>query len=349
LPDDRNLLILHSRPRQQASGAIAAYARLMSEAVCNTDGWTSRIAEFHPTGTVGRCVDSEDYVLLQYNPYMYGRHGVAPWLVREVQAVRACVGSDRLALMVHEPYVPFNSARFAVLHGPQRAQLALIARACGVRFAATTAWAEKVRRPAFVLPVGSNIPDRRAQRPAERARLGLADDDIVIAAFGTGHPARMTDWIAPAADAIAAGTSQRCVFLNLGDGAPRIASSVPTMTPGRLEPDALAAMISASDLLLAPFVDGVSTRRGSVMAALQHAVPVVTTIGASTGPELLEHRGAWVGGTVRHGQSEFVATAVRVALDAEAGRRIGSTGRDLYARSFDWPVTARALTRRLAP
>ncbi len=41
----------------------------------------------------------------------------------------------------------------------------------------------------------------------------------------------------------------------------------------------VAEAIAAMDIMLNPFTDGISTRRGSALAALQQGVPLVTTKG----------------------------------------------------------------------
>src|SRR6267378_2293820 len=51
---------------------------------------------------------SEDYdvVVLQYNPFLYGRRGFAPWLIRDFGRLRLARGAPLLVLYVHETAVP---------------------------------------------------------------------------------------------------------------------------------------------------------------------------------------------------------------------------------------------------
>ena len=51
---------------------------------------------------------------------------------------------------------------------------------------------------------------------------------------------------------------------------------------GTLAAAELSLHISACDVMLQPYIDGVSSRRTSVMVGLSHGVPVVTTSGRLT-------------------------------------------------------------------
>jgi glycosyltransferase involved in cell wall biosynthesis len=53
---------------------------------------------------------------------------------------------------------------------------------------------------------------------------------------------------------------------------------------GTLEPDKIAAHLAACDCLVQPFIDGVSSRRTSLMAGLALGLPIVTNAGPLTDP-----------------------------------------------------------------
>jgi glycosyltransferase involved in cell wall biosynthesis len=57
------------------------------------------------------------------------------------------------------------------------------------------------------------------------------------------------------------------------------------------QPDAaVSADLAACDLLLMPYLDGASLRRGTLMAGLAHGCAIVTTIPRAPIPELIEGR-----------------------------------------------------------
>jgi glycosyltransferase involved in cell wall biosynthesis len=115
--------------------------------------------------------------------------------------------------------------------------------------------------------------------------------------------------------------------------------------PGRLEASDLARHLAAADLFVAPFVDGVSTRRTTLMAALQHGLPVVGTDGRLTDGVLRSsHALTLVSVDDRQGLSD----AAR-GLAGDPGRRhaLGAAGRELYERAFAWPVIAATIVAAL--
>jgi glycosyltransferase involved in cell wall biosynthesis len=139
------------------------------------------------------------------------------------------------------------------------------------------------------------------------------------------------------------------VLLQLGAGAPEpegLSEHVRLYRPGRLADEELASWLSAADVFLAPFVDGVSTRRGSMMAALQHAVPVVGTTGRLTDSVLAQASDALTLVSVDR-PDLFADAAVQLAHSGDDAARRGRAGRSLYESTFDWPVVAGRLLQAL--
>ncbi len=202
---------------------------------------------------------SYDTVVLQYNPFLYGRWGFAPSLVASLS--RACLGDGgcRLALMVHEPYVPITDWRTAIMGGTQRAQLRTLHALSDLVFASIEPWTPllaswRPHRPVSHLPVGSNLPDRREERAIGRKEIGADVATLVVVSFGTGHPSRLIDHLVAAANAIAQ-CGERVLMLNLGAGARRLDGldrRVRVVQPGFLPASHVARLLSAGDLFLVP-------------------------------------------------------------------------------------------------
>jgi glycosyltransferase involved in cell wall biosynthesis len=118
--------------------------------------------------------------------------------------------------------------------------------------------------------------------------------------------------------------------------------------PGWLSDEDLAAAIAAADLFLLPLADGVSTRRTTLMAALQHGLPVVATRGPLTDRELLDAGDALR--LVPVARTDLFAATARELAQAPAARvRLGEAGRALYERAFAWESTAARVLRALSP
>ncbi len=114
---------------------------------------------------IARRIEAEppDWVLLQYNPFSYGRWGLnlhLPLVIRQIK--RRCPGV-RIAVMAHEKFVPFwDCWQFMIMTLWQRPQFALLAFDADVLLFSTEAWAEAFhakypRKPVLHLPVGQTF------------------------------------------------------------------------------------------------------------------------------------------------------------------------------------------------
>lgn len=291
-------------------------------------------------------------VVLQYNPFNFGRWGFAPWLPKKLWQLRRLSPRIRIALMAHEMYVPVRDWRTALMGAWQRAQLVVVRALSDVVFSSVGLWADRLRagrprRRVYHLPVASNLPDMRHARSGMRARLGADERTVVLASFGTNHPDRLPDYIRTATAAVAA-TGVGTILLNLGADVPLVEAGpdVRVLTPGRLEDEEVAAYLAAADIFLAPLHDGVSTRRTTMMAALQHGLPVVGTDGELTDDTLRQEQDALrlipVGD-----RDSFAQAASELAADPASRTRRGAEARLLYERRFDWPVLSARLLAAL--
>jgi glycosyltransferase involved in cell wall biosynthesis len=110
---------------------------------------------------------------------------------------------------------------------------------------------------------------------------------------------------------------------------------------GGLDAASLSCALQACDLLIQPYPDGASTRRTTLMAALAHGVPVVTTVGRLS-------EAFWsdspIVTTVPAGDLERLADEA-ISLARDAGRRAAqaAAGREEYRRRFEISHTVAAL------
>lgn len=199
------------------------------------------------------------------------------------------------------------------------------------------------RRPLHHLPVGSNLPDERSRRASVRKSLRADQETAVLAAFGSGHAARLIDYVSAAAQAVAR-SGVRTVLLNLGSGTPAISidTDVEVIAPGPLDAVEVARYLSAADIFLAPLIDGVSSRRTTVMAALQHGLPVLGTQGPLTDC-LLAKEGNGLMLTPVGDRERFAAAAVAMMADPWLRRRLATEARRLYEEEFAWDASAARL------
>jgi glycosyltransferase involved in cell wall biosynthesis len=239
---------------------------------------------------------ARDRLFVQYAPHSFGLKGMnlplCLWL-RHVCPVRPWVMFHEVAF----PIVPGQPMRHRLLALAQRRMAALAARAAERVFVSTLAWAPVLARlaPTVVptwLGVPSNLPESTTNAAVHDARQAvLANEAIVIGHFGSFHPA-VTTSVQEALPALLAADPRRLgLFIGLGSQAfaERFLSAHPELSgrvraTGLLPADATVAHLAACDLLIQPYPDGVSARRGSLMAALALGCAVVTTYGESSEP-----------------------------------------------------------------
>jgi glycosyltransferase involved in cell wall biosynthesis len=321
---------------------IDAYTRGLARALDEIPGYRCRISPLF--GARGA-----DVLLLQYNPFSWGRRGFAPGVPAWMARRRSSGDRPFVATMIHEPFVAPEDMRTTVMAGWQRAQLALV-KALSDRVLAPSADAARRARgwgPSIaVVPVGSNLPDRRTARPAARDRLGVDDGDVVLVTFERSAAGRLHAQVAAAVEATREATAVHLLVLGAGAQAPRgVHPSVNVRVAGPLRDDEVAFHLAAGDVFLADYADGLSTRRTTLVAALQHGLPVVGTTVGRTDDCLLGCDGIVV---VPAEDVRGYGVAVRsLAASGEERSRRSAAARRLFDERFDWPVVARRVLRAI--
>ncbi len=297
-------------------------------------------------------VDSPSQVLLlQYNPFAWGRRGWAPDLPRLLKDLKRHKPGLIVTIMFHETFMIFPGFRYFVMRLYQERQFRKLIESADLAFYSSSKWAEQHQSAggscvALTLPVGSNLPLSGLDQVAAKRRLGFDNSDFVCSVFGGNHVSRMFDRIDMAVSAIAKSLAGQCktrlIYIGDSDRAWKIGDAM-VHCLGRLSAKEAADAIVASDLMINPFLDGISTRRGSAMAALQHGVPVLTTKGHNTEKvwmkeamrsvcmvdvQAMDHR--WEDAAIRFAQR---------VRDSDGDSR--SSIQTFYQRNFDWPVTTK--------
>ncbi len=207
----------------------------------------------------------------------------------------------------------------------------------------------------FQIPIGSNIavdPPAGFERAVWRARLGYQPADFVWAYFGFLNESKGGDTLMRAL----ARAGARAQLLMIGD---RVGSSDPTNRAyadhvqnliqalgienrvrwtGYVTPDQVSAALLSADVVVLPYRDGLSFRRGSLHAALAHGCAIVSTTPRVSLPELRDGENVLL---VAPDDPAATGQAVlRLQQDAALRRQIGQGARKL-AQQFTWAHIAR--------
>ena len=240
---------------------------------------------------------AQSAILWQYVPHMYGRGGVNLALPKVMAALHK--QGRRQIVIVHEIAAPFSPwphrLWYALAHRWQWRRILQEADAIGI---STEAWLEEWTRrtPQFrkkfrLLPSPSSIPIASVasdHRQTWRRRHGLPTAARMLLYFGSLNPSKQFSWVLTAwqqAQAAEVPVALVIVGDHSKESVPRGLSNL-FKDLGYLAAEEVSAALQAADVLALPFIDGVSERRTSFMAGLNHGCAIVTTVGHNTGPTL---------------------------------------------------------------
>ncbi|MBN1563728.1 MAG: glycosyltransferase family 4 protein [Anaerolineae bacterium] len=207
------------------------------------------------------------------------------------------------------------------------------------------------------IPIGSNISaalPQNYEREAWRAAQGYAVKDLVIGYFGFLNASKGIDTLLQSIK-MARDKGIPAKLLMIGG---RTGASDPTNIAFANEIDQLiedldlskhirwtgfvpdeevSAHLTAADLIALPFRDGVSFRRGSLMAALAHGCPIITTQPQVDLPDLVANRHALL---VPPDSPTALCIAIEdLADNADLRTELGRNALEL-AQAFTWDTIA---------
>ena len=208
------------------------------------------------------------------------------------------------------------------------------------------------------IPIGSNVVGRRVpddERTARRRGHGYSNRTLVIGYFGFLNRSKGgVTLVRTLQRLVQAGRDAQLLMIGDQLGASDPTNQAYLAEVGRLigelglidrvrwtgrQPDDEGSVdLNAVDVLLMPYEDGASLRRGTLMAGLANGCAIVTTTPQAPLPELLDGRDLLY---VPAGDAERAAQAVISLVDAPA--RLQQMREAAYERSrlFSWETIAR--------
>ncbi len=291
-----------------------------------------------------------DIVNVQYQAAMYD-------LAAPIHFLPDVVGKPCVATF-HDLRIPYL---FPKAGGLRHAAITHLAgRSCAAIATDPADAVELVRRgvrSVTQIPIGSNVA---AQPPAGygsvawRQSRGLRADDFVVGYFGFLNHSKGGDTLIEALAAlVAAEPNTRLLLVGGAAGssdatdlvfAERIAGLIEqhhladhVIRTGFLPEAETSAALLACDVMALPYRDGVSLRRGTLMAALAHGRPIVSTTSDALPDEL---RAGDTIVLVPPGSPEQLAQALLdLSRDPQRRARLGEGAQALAAR-FGWDAIA---------
>ncbi|HEV7476017.1 MAG TPA: glycosyltransferase [Pyrinomonadaceae bacterium] len=296
-------------------------------------------------------------LLVQWVPHGYGHHSMnlafCLWLWQ-----RSRLKHDQIDIMVHEPFLAFGegSIKQDVAAAAHRAMVVILLRAANRVWVSIPDWEKRLRPFAFGndktfgwLPVPSNIPVIADAEGVNKVRAQYASGGKSLVGHFGPYDQYTTELMLKLLPRLLTDHDQLSVLL-LGKGSAELFDQLVSQQPdlsrqvgatGLLSAADLSRHIRACDVMLQPYQDGVSGRRGSVMAALSHGIPVVTTLGRTTEDCWLESEAVKL---TKVGDVTGLVEATSAILNNTPERhQMGAASKEFYRRMFDLSRTVSAL------
>lgn len=219
-----------------------------------------------------------------------------------------------------------------------------------------------IKTPLAQIPIGSNI---KVYRPnhieiAEvRDQLGLTTDDHLLGYFGFLNESKGADTLLRALANLddhfhlvfiggqtGASDPTNVLFLQkIKDFVSELNLSTRVHWTGFLSDTRVSTFLHAAEMLVMPYRDGASLRRGTLMAALAHGRPLITTTPSEATPELVHKNNVWLlpersEHAQMRGDVYELVDAIRTLADQPKLRQTLGEGAANTANMFAWEAIA---------
>ncbi len=302
-----------------------------------------------------------DAVLVQFTPNLFGErtYGVNPLLAPWIAGVRLELKRPVL-LHAHELHYPMGlSPDRLVIGTAQFGQILTLAQVSSGVICSYEAAVAKLKR--FLpwqgsrfgwVPSGATVlPDAAGSLPT-----GVPEDVNVLLHFGSSHPSRLLDYALEGLAVREKKAPSKTLLAFVGIAQDELDGLLKTLGYAKYSPQIRAlgylpdsevsAWMRRADAVLAPFIDGISTRRTSVLSALAHGKPVLSTEGWASSSSI-----PWKEFTLLTpvGDREGFARALgRLLEDPLQKKRLGENAAREFDSRFSWSSIASGVIARIA-
>ncbi len=301
-----------------------------------------------------------DSVLVQFTPLSFAEKffGIAPWLPWQLLGLKIAARCP-VHLFAHETHYPVRLSKIGLAvgipHFLQFTALALLARQIFFSHRASLRFWQRLlpwRRADFsVVPVPSNIEKCDTLAPPTE-RLGLPEGARTLLYFGGAHDMNLLDFVVDSHRHLVKKFPREKIYLVMaGVKENEVRRRVPQLdqerviVTGYLPAREISGLLRASSFVLAPFGEGINTRRGSAMAALLHGKALLTTTGWCTGDD---HPWEAIAACSDAGdKATYLRNAEALFADEARALEIGRAASAYYEENFSSAVAAERISARL--
>ncbi|MCF8058438.1 MAG: glycosyltransferase family 4 protein [Bacteriovoracaceae bacterium] len=295
-----------------------------------------------------------DLVLFQWTPLAFSKdfYGLAffvPFLLFHLRSLNTKV-------IVHESHYPLSPSLKGLFIGvPHFFQFCLIALWSRKLYFSHEGnelkWAGYLpflKRKFSTLPVYSNIKNHLKSDEGLNADIPLKKHKLIY--FGGAHPTNSFDHLLIALNKAQEELGKENVSLYLLGLSRKV---IPDLLLSRLDQDVFAlgflseegvsSWLKRADLVLCPFLDGVTTRRGTIMAALLHGKAIVTTTSYFTVESIPWHNFLYA--TAFEDLNAYADCVVHALTHPKEAIELGQRGLHFYTDSFSVEAASKTLLK----
>src|SRR3990167_4728947 len=335
LSDKHEVIVITSEQKglpQKEKGRFHILREIKKWGVYNLFSILSIVKQFSP-----------DLIIVQYVSFLYVKGGINITFPLFAVCLRV---RYRVMTMVHEPFISFgHSVKYFLISIVQRLMLFFLIIGSDRIGVSIKVWERVLKRFFFWrkgdfrwIPIPSNIKISTKTNIPEK--LSRFNKKPLLAFFGSFHITKMVEFLTASLDALVK-KGYDAGLIVIGQDEKEISAYIkelPDYLKGRIfctgycSSEDVSQYLSITDIFLLPLIDGVSSRRTSLMAALKHGLPVVTTKGFLTDDIFLQEDFTLLSPPTD--KSLFVANVVRMAEDEKLKDAIGKKGREAYEKYF---------------
>jgi glycosyltransferase involved in cell wall biosynthesis len=227
------------------------------------------------------------HILIQYVPTMYGSRGGINFSILLFFLYLRFFTKSKVSFMFHEIYYPFSFYwKAIILNITHKIMLTFSLFSSHIAFFSTKRFLNEAKyftlnhKKLIHLPVGNNLYIQN-----DSCELPVLDNNLTkIVLFGSAHPSKNYSLIFktlsssykknPNFKLIVIGSTKESLKneIDLPDNFDSF-----TEIFSNLEDEKVVSIFKQADLLLSYFIDGLTTRRSSVISALAHGLPIIST------------------------------------------------------------------------
>jgi glycosyltransferase involved in cell wall biosynthesis len=294
----------------------------------------------------------DSIILVQYVPHAFGFKAMnlpfCCWLLARRHL--------RIWVMFHEVAFEADSPglRYSVLEVITKLMAKALTKAASRIFVSTASWEQRLRPmlsralPIENLPLPSNVAVVHDAEAVRSIRAQYANGPAFLVGHFSSHPQHIQPYLRKVIPAML--EDSRVAVMLIGRGsceflrglAPQCNGVVQRLyATGEIGSNELSLHLSACDLMIQPYPDGITTRRTSTIAAIAHQRAVLTTKGALTEPLWSESAAVALVPVVEI--NKLAPMASHLLDDVGERQRLSLAAAKLYQSSFDLRHTIETL------